>query len=371
LDLKGRPFTYRLPPAAHRILHLIDTSLGGTIGSQFPQVSSEDERKMYLLTSLREEAISSSLIEGAVATREEAKEMIRSNRKPRTQGERMILNNYMTIWYLNERKREPLTTQLLYDVQRRLTDETLERPDAAGRFRLATEKVTVWDDEDQQELHMPPPAGELKDRIGKMCDFANRSVDSTNNEFIHPAIRAILLHFWLAYDHPFVDGNGRTARALFYWSMLRQGYWLTEYISISRVIAGQAKQYARAYLNTEHDENDLTYFVLYHLRVIEQSLKEFQKYLERKQREQSRAVLVQTQRWNSRQRSLVVRAMKDPTARFSYESHARSHGVVLATARTDLLELEQAGILVGNRVGRRYEFMPAKDIEERLKKVNR
>jgi hypothetical protein len=42
--------------------------------------------------------------------------------------------------------------------------------------------------------------------------------------FIHPVMRAITLHFWLAYDHPFCDGNGRTARALFYWSMLKQGY---------------------------------------------------------------------------------------------------------------------------------------------------
>ena len=54
--------------------------------------------------------------------------------------------------------------------------------------------------------------------------------------FIHPVMRAITLHFWLAYDHPFCDGNGRTARALFYWSMLKQGYWLFEFISISSVI---------------------------------------------------------------------------------------------------------------------------------------
>ena len=54
--------------------------------------------------------------------------------------------------------------------------------------------------------------------------------------FIHPMIRSIILHFWLAYDHPFVDGNGRTARALFYWSMLRHGYWLFEFISISQII---------------------------------------------------------------------------------------------------------------------------------------
>lgn len=58
-----------------------------------------------------------------------------------------------------------------------------------------------------------------------MCAFPNGHLPDT---FIHPAIRAIILHFWLGYDHPFVDGNGRTARALFYWAMLRQNYSLFE-----------------------------------------------------------------------------------------------------------------------------------------------
>ena len=46
-------------------------------------------------------------------------------------------------------------------------------------------------------------------------------------------MRAILLHFWLAYDDPFLDGNGRTARILFFWLLRKHGYWLAEYLSIS------------------------------------------------------------------------------------------------------------------------------------------
>ena len=74
-------------------------------------------------------------------------------------------------------------------------------------------------------LHEPPSADQLPKRVETMCAFANEQLKSG---FIHPVIRSILLHFWLAYDHPFVDGNGRTARALFYWSMLRHKYWLFE-----------------------------------------------------------------------------------------------------------------------------------------------
>jgi len=371
LDRKGRPFTYLLPPSANRVLHLIDTHLGGTITSSFPQVATHDDEKRYLLSSLREEAIASSLIEGAVATRSEAANMIRENRQPKTPGERMILNNYRTIQFLNKKRVEELSKERLCEVQRILTDETLEKPDAAGRFRRPDEAIAVWDDEDGQILHTPPQAQELDARVEAMCSFANAGQgESSKHDFIHPAIRAILLHFWLAYDHPFVDGNGRTARALFYWSMLRQGYWLAEYLSISSIIAGQPKQYVQAYLNSEQDENDLTYFILYHLNVIERSIDAFRKYLGSKTEEQKRLGLIIRGAFNPRQVALLTRALRDPNVQFSYESHANSHGVAIYTARADLLELEKLKLLKGNRKGRRFEFVPAPDIHERLKKLS-
>ena len=111
-------------------------------------------------------------------------------------------------------------------------------------------------------FHDPPPAEQLDERMAAMCDFANGKIP---NHFIHPVVRAIILHFWLAYDHPFVDGNGRTARALFYWLMLRNNYWLFEFISISQIIRKAPIKYGRAFLYTETDDNDLTYFILYHL----------------------------------------------------------------------------------------------------------
>ena len=89
---------------------------------------------------------------------------------------------------------------------------------------------------------------------------------------MHPAIRAIILHFWLAYDHPFIDGNGRTARALFYWLMLRHGYWLFEFISISEIILKAPVQYGEAFLYTETDQNDLTYFIIHQTEVIRKSM---------------------------------------------------------------------------------------------------
>jgi Fic family protein len=370
-DSQGREFSYRLTPSAQRLLHLVDVNLGGMMQSAFPQLESDPDRQRYLITSLIEEAIASSQLEGAAVTREVAQNMLRTGRPPRSPDERMILNNYQTIRMLNSRKGEDLTPAFLIEIQKQLTEGAIDKADASGRFRRPDEKVMVWDDEDQQPLHAPPPATEIPARVEALCRFANErdGVEDTSR-FVHPAVRAMLLHFWLAYDHPFVDGNGRTARALFYWSMLRSGYWLVEYLTISSIIREQPKQYARAFLNTELDDNDLTYFILYHLGVIERSVGALRDYLDRKMREKRQlARVVLPALFNPRQQAILVKAIKEPETVFTYESHARSHHVTLATARSDLLGLESQGLLRGNRVGRRFEFLAMPDLEERLRKL--
>ncbi len=126
-------------------------------------------------------------------------------------------------------------------------------------------------------LHDPPKAHELPDRIELFCEFANSQ--KHDPRFIHPVVKGILLHFWLAYIHPFADGNGRTARALFYWYMLANDYWLFEYLPISYHLKKSRAQYEKAFLYAEQDGDDATYFIVYHLKAIERALRSLQDYL--------------------------------------------------------------------------------------------
>src|SRR5262249_41940495 len=151
---------------------------------------------------------------------------------PRDRSEKMIFNNYRTMQHILRIKDQDISPDLLLEIHRMVTDGTLDSQEASGRFRRSDENIVV-SDQFGEVFHVPPPATELKKRVDEMCNFAN-SVSS--GEFIHPLLRSMILHFWLAYDHPFVDGNGRAARALFYWSMLKRGYWLFEYITISKII---------------------------------------------------------------------------------------------------------------------------------------
>jgi Fic family protein len=276
----------------------------------------------------------------------------------------MILNNYTTMSRLGELKDQPLTTDLVFEIHRRITEDTLDDPSAAGRFRRDDEKVVV-NDMYGEVYHDPPPASQLDERLKSLCEFAN---EKTPSGFVHPVLRSIILHFWLAYDHPFVDGNGRTARALFYWSMLRHNYWLCEYISISPIILKSPRQYQLAFLFTETDENDLTYFILYHLDVMQKAIHELHEYIKRKS-EQVRKLdgeLRGVAAFNHRQRALISHAIRHPNHIYSIESHRRSHNVVYETARKDLTDLASRGLFTAWKMGRTWCFSPESDLETRL-----
>jgi len=367
LDVHGNAFRFGTPDPVPERLHEIDKSAAGNIEMSETKIANPGERDRYIIRSLMEEAITSSQLEGAATTRRVAKEMIRSKREPKDTSERMILNNYLTIQRIRSISGQELTPGTLLDLHRILTRQTLEDPTAVGRFRRKDEKITVATPYDEV-LHTPPPAITLPGRLAEMCRFAN---GKSPKYFIHPVIRSVMLHFWLAYDHPFVDGNGRCARALFYWSMLRQGYWLCEFISISEIIRKAPARYGRAFLYTETDENDLTYFILYHLEVIRRAIRELHEYIAEKTAQVRRAeqLIRATAGLNHRQYALLSHAIRHPDARYTTQSHRHSHGVVNQTARTDLLAMTDMGLLEQRKVGKRHVFTPVADLEERLKEL--
>ncbi len=364
LDRGGKPFVHLTLDEITQRLHEIDLGTGGMIQTS-KQITNADTRDRYYISSLIEEAITSSQLEGATTTRVVAKEMIRSGRTPKDRSEQMILNNFLTMRRIGEIKGEALTPEMVFDLHSLVTTDTLEKPDAAGRFRGPDEEIVVGDDYGRV-FHQPPPSQELEKRMRSMCEFAN---DRSSSNYVHPVIRSIILHFWLAHDHPFYDGNGRTARALFYWSMLNHGYWLFEFVSISQTILKAPAQYGRAFLLSETDDNDLTYFVLYHLDVISKATRQLHDYIERKTAEvrDVERSMQGVSALNHRQRALIVHALRHPGFRYTIESHQKSHNVVYQTARSDLLNLAERELVEARKVGRTWHFTALGDLEKRLR----
>jgi Fic family protein len=365
-DKTGRPFRFGLPDLVQAQLHEIDVAAGRSIGVPEP-ITNPQTRDRYLIRSLIEEAITSSQLEGAVTTREVAKEMIRTGRPPRDTSEQMILNNYVTMQRITKLKQEPLSPELVLSLHGLVTEKTLENATAAGRLRRPEEKLVVGDDYGEV-FHDPPAAAELPARLRAMCEFAN---GRTPGYFVHPVVRAVILHFWLAYDHPFVDGNGRTARALFYWAMLHAGYWLFEFISISNILRQAPVEYGRSFLDTETDDNDLTYFIVAQTKVMRRAIAELHDYIARKS-DEVRAVeahLRALNLFNHRQADLIRHALKHPFQEYTIDSHRQSHNVVYQTARTDLLDMKERGVLGQKKRGKKMVFTVPRDLAERLRRL--
>ena len=370
-DQYGKSFGLAMTEGLLRKLHEIDRDAGGAIRMDAPIVNDE-HRERYLIKSLFEEAITSSQLEGASTTTREAKRMLRTRRRPRDRSEQMILNNYHAMQFVRENKKEPLSREFLLELHEIVTDNTLDKPDASGRWRKASEDIIVSDNRDGTVLYRPPSAELIPERMQNLFDFANADQTSA---FLHPVIRAVILHFMLSFEHPFVDGNGRTARALFYWFLIRSGYWLVEFLSISKVIKEAPGQYARSFLFVETDENDLTYFLHHQFDVIIKSISSLYDYFTRKAEE-----LRQTEKLlrgpiqrvlNHRQVGLITHALKHPNHLYDIQSHRTSNGVTYQTSRNDLLGLEDIGLLTKFKRGRAFVFQSPTDISKRITEINK
>jgi len=345
-----------------RQCHNFDMNFGGYWGDNSIIPSANKER--YLISSLMEEAISSSQMEGASTTRKVAKNMLRKNISPRSRSEQMIFNNYETICFITENKERPLTPELLLHVHALMTSKTLDRSEDEGRFRT-NDNVVVANNITDEIVHVPPVHTEIPAFVKDLCRFFNSDDDGT---FIHPIIKAVIIHFMIAYMHPFADGNGRTARALFYWYMLKKGYWLMEYMSISRIIYMSKQSYEKSFLYSESDNNDIGYFIAYNLRVLELAFSELQRYIKRKTSQLALSPdFVKLEGINDRQ-SVVLSLVRDnPRIVLTVKELQNRFGISNPTARLDMDKLVESGYLQKIRVNKiKYNYVKGDRFDELL-----
>ena len=333
-------FSFTQTDFIQRVLHEFDLNIGGNLGTQ--KIVPMEDKDKYLVSSIMEEAIASSQMEGAVTTRKKAKQMLRKNDKPRSKSEQMILNNYRTIQHIVSHRNENLTPDNLLVIHKLITSNTLQDKQDEGAYRN-TNDIYVVNHIDSEIVYTPPDFKEINGLIEQICDFFNND----NHEFfIHPVLKGIIIHFLIGYLHPFVDGNGRTARALFYWYLLSKGYWLTEYLSISRLIIKSKNQYEKAYLYTENDENDLTYFLYYNLKTMELAYEALRKYIQRKIEEKKYITdFIRISGINERQAEILKMFYDQANLIVTVKEIENRFVVSNQTARADLLLLVDKGFL--------------------------
>ncbi len=326
-------------------------------------------KQNFLISSLiMEEAISSSQLEGASVTRRIAKDMLSHERKPKSEDEQMILNNYLLMKEIKIVKNEELGIDMILSFHKIATQNTSENGVVPGEFREDNE-IFISSGRDNEVVHQPPCYTQIPSRLAKLCIFANEQHDGENGSvFIDPIVKAIILHFMIGYEHPFSDGNGRTARAIFYWYMLKNGFEYFEYISISKFLKEAPKKYGMSYLHSEIDDNDMTYFIYYQVEVILRAVDELLGYLQAKSREfeEIDALLSGSkigEKLNFVQKDIVKKAIKTPGRIFTAKEVLVDYDISANSARKYLNMLVDDKILIGSKRGKSVVYIAHSDIK--------
>lgn len=356
-DFDGSVYSYVKPSHFDKILHHIDLQIGGKF---LVNGGTSEDRQKFLSRGIIEEAIASSQLEGASTTRRYAKRMIAENKKPKSISEKMIFNNYVTMNAIeNEYKEKELSVELLMEMHVSLTSETLDDPEDVGRLREEGDTINVVYRD--KIAHTTPPRSFIDQELPKLIAYAN-----DDKEFIHPIIKASILHFWIGYLHPFADGNGRLARSIFYWYLFKNDYWGMAFVPISMVLKRAQKQYTYAYIYAEQDSKDLTYFIDFSISRLGKALKEFDEYVNSLQTENK---LIDTKLkghllLNDRQKQVVYYVTKDEVNYTTESSHKTLNGIARNTAKSDLSKLVDEGLFDKVRDGKQVKYFASDKLKQ-------
>ena len=341
-------FHFTITSKMQQLLHEFDMNFGGTLSSS--NIIPEKDHDVYLVSSIMEEAIASSQMEGASTTRKVAKDMLRKQIAPINKSQQMIYNNYRTINYLVEHEQDTFSIDSLLYIHRLMSKNTLDDSSDEGALRKDN-KVCVMNSITGEIVHTPPSSDQLEGLLKELCNFAN---EESPTLFIHPIIKGIIIHFMLAYFHPFVDGNGRTSRSLVYWYLLKKGYWLTEFLSISRVIYKSKPKYERAFIYTEKDGLDLSYFINYNLKAMAQAYEDLKVYLTKKLQEREEFYKYRGYADINERQSQIIRLISNtPNVMLTAKEISTRFQISVKTARTDLQGLVNKQLMMETSINKR------------------
>lgn len=320
-----------------------------------------DEENEYGADAKMEEAIASSRLEGADITGESAKEMLRTGADPETESEKMVVNNYKALTFAEKNTDKELSVEFIKQLY-----GAVMNADGGDIFRKDEQNARVVDIRDDAVLYEPPKSADIETLLLSLCDYINADTDT------NPVIKAAALHFLFAYIHPFADGNGRAARILFYWYALKKGLGAFKYLPVSKTLRLIPSLYAKAFLYTEIDENDLTYFINFSLDVLIEAANSFGDFLEKNEGPRKEELLIGAgTELNRRHISILNEFVKNRNAR-NIEYFKNKLGIVYETARKDMMYLTKKGLLSKTKKSKEFFYsLSRKSLKKLAQEENR
>lgn len=312
-------------------------------------------KEEFLTNAAIEEAITSAIYEGANSTRSQAKALIASGEKPKSKDEWMLINNYSTLKWIKDNTAQALDKEVILKIHGMATHNTLEGDDVnfSGKFRNDVVFVGNHQGIDYRKIEI------ALDEVIKLT--------TVNPRYLHGLTKGILLHYFLAYIHPFFDGNGRTARTLFYFKAMKNDLRFIELLSISAHLKEHGKKYEKAYNLVVEYDFDVTYFVDFCLDSLIAALEKVENkvnYLVKI------GDLLEPLGLNAGQTALLQRMALNKHSAISIEEHAINLKKSREIARQDLKDLLSKKLLREEKKGKKFVYLiESKNLKIELLKI--
>ena len=202
--------------------------------------------------------------------------------------------------------------------------------------------------------HTGLPWQKLPDYMDGLIAFANENFD------MNDLLKAALLHFYIAYLHPYFDGNGRMARLLHLWYLVQQGYSSALFVPLSRYVESSRKGYYNAYTLTERNAQisgvlDVAPFLVYFIEHVYHKLGDT--FPAAATKDAYKAALAQGDITEKERALWQFVASAYGGNEFSTKQLERDFGnAAYATIRSFVLKFEKLGLLQSAKYGNRVKY---------------
>lgn len=216
------------------------------------------QKSPYGAKALEEEILATNAIESITLSRKSVRSIIKGH-APEDEEETRILGIKKGFEFISDRgngiNKENIYRLYMMTIGNFLgEDEKL----AEGRFYRHDDVFVVGGKVEHKGLS----AQKVSEYMDGLIAFA------ASDDGMNDLVKAAVIHFYLAYIHPYFDGNGRMARLLHMWFLIQKGYETTLFVPFSDYIAKSKNRYYGAFTLAEENfkisgKLDVTPFILY------------------------------------------------------------------------------------------------------------
>ena len=216
---------------------LVFTENHSAVSQRAIQLLFKEQTEKYAVKSAEEEIISTCAIENIDITRESVRNILKGY-APSDEQENRIFGLKKGFEFIADRK-NAITEENLYRLYMMCVGEFLGEEDRLqpGSFYRHDSVFVVSDRVEHQGLD-----------YRKIPLYMSSLIEFINNENeMNPLVKACIIHFYIAYIHPYFDGNGRIARLVHLWFLIQRGYQSALFIPFSSEIEKSRKAYYNAF----------------------------------------------------------------------------------------------------------------------------